>query len=292
MNSATRSRIEAAALQLGYATSGHAPARVGTVAVAVSDINNPFYAKLLHGVQQQLKAVGVAQVLIDTEESGRTEAQLLASMRGSYDGLILSSSRMSDQLLVDLASEVPLVTINRNAPGVASVLIDTAEGSSQAVEHLVSLGHRSIVYASGPSNSWSNSRRWQAILEAAERLGAEATRIGPFPATLAAGPAVADAVLNTGATACIAFNDLLAIGMLNRLRQRGVEVPKDLSIIGCDDIFGADFCAPPLTTVDSPTEHAGRVAATMLLGLDRALPESVTLPANLVIRDSTGVPRG
>ncbi len=63
--------------------------------------------------------------------------------------------------------------------------------------------------------------------------------------------------MHAGATACIAFNDLIAIGMLARLRERGVRVPEDMSIVGCDDIFGADFCNPPLTTMTSPIERAG-----------------------------------
>ncbi len=71
--------------------------------------------------------------------------------------------------------------------------------------------------------------------------------------------------MHSGVTACIAFNDLIAIGMLQRLRERGIRVPEDMSIVGCDDIFGADFCNPPLTTMASPIEQAGRVAVSMLL---------------------------
>jgi LacI family transcriptional regulator, repressor for deo operon, udp, cdd, tsx, nupC, and nupG len=119
-------------------------------------------------------------------------------------------------------------------------------------------------------------------------------------------------VLNSGATACIAYNDLLATGMLRRLRDRGVSVPGDLSIVGCDDIFGSDFCDPPLTTMTAPIEQAGRAAITMLLGLlnplipgvppgDRqisgAVPgqprqqigqRRVMLPTHLTIRSTTG----
>ena len=100
--------------------------------------------------------------------------------------------------------------------------------------------------------------------------------------------------VNAGATACIAFNDLLAIGMLDRLRERGVSVPDDLSIVGCDDIFGADFCHPPLTTLTAPIELAGRTAVSMLLRSPRrprAAPvprRGAMLPTHLTIRSSTG----
>jgi LacI family transcriptional regulator len=99
-------------------------------------------------------------------------------------------------------------------------------------------------------------------------------------------------VLNTGATACVAFNDLLAIGMLGRFAERGVSVPGDISVVGCDDIFGADFCNPPLTTITAPIEQAGRVAVSILLaqlnGTGAAGRHAATLPTHLTIRESSG----
>jgi DNA-binding LacI/PurR family transcriptional regulator len=218
------------------------------------------------------------------------ETQLLHRMRRSLDGAVLTSSRLSERSLVNLAAEFPLVTINRNVPGVPSVMIDTPGGICQAVEHLASLGHRDIVYVSGPEKSWPNEARWHAMRATASRLGIAARRTARFPAVLASGPAAADAVVNTRATACVVFNDLLAIGMLTRLRDRGVRVPADLSIVGCDDIFGADFCYPPLTTLTTPIDRAGRVAVAMLLSrlTQRAARRLVTLPTHLTVRDSTG----
>jgi LacI family transcriptional regulator len=109
------------------------------------------------------------------------------------------------------------------------------------------------------------------------------------------GGAAADAGLGHGATALIAHNDLLAIGVLRRLAERGVAVPADISVVGYDDIFGADFCSPPLTTLAGPLENAGRAVVNVLLGrLDRT-PEShrpparIMLPTHLVIRGSSGV---
>jgi DNA-binding LacI/PurR family transcriptional regulator len=185
------------------------------------------------------------------------------------------------------------VTINRATADAPTVLIDTPGAVVQALEHLSSLGHRTVAYASGPISSWSNHRRWKAIEEAAAKLGMTATRIGPYAPTAFSGAAAADGALSTGATSVIAFNDLLAIGMLDRLRERGVRVPEDVSIVGCDDIFGADFCNPPLTTISSPIEQAGRVAVSMLMaqldpirgGTPRKL---AVMPTHLKIRASTG----
>ena len=294
---ATRERIERVATELNYVPNSQARAlisgRTKTVAVFVSDITNPFYFDIIRGTQQQLKAAGYMQLLVDTEESGELEATMLASLRHSFDGAILTASRLTDAQLATLSAEIPLVAINRAAPGVPTVVVDTPGGINQALEHLASLGHEKVLYVAGPRNSWSNEKRWRAMASAGGRLGLTVSRTAPFTPKTTSGAAAADSLLNSGATACIAFNDLLAIGMLTRLRERGIRVPDDVSIVGCDDIFGADFCNPPLTTMTAPIEQAGRVAVSMLLGGLNPSPatterRSVLLPTHLTIRESTG----
>ena len=297
VNAATRARIEEVARSLDYVPNTQARAltsgRTETIAVLVSDVTNPFYFGLIRGTQQQLKAAGYAHLLIDSENSGDLERQMLIRMRQSIDGAILAASRLSDRALAQLASELPLVAINRTVRGVQNVVIDSPSGIAQAAEHLISLGHREIAYAGGPSNSWANEARWRALSAAASRHGLPVRRLGPFHASRMSGSSAADALLNTGVTACIAFNDLLAIGMLGRLRERGVGVPSQISIVGCDDIFGADFCHPTLTTLTAPIEQAGRVAVSMLLSRLQSLPPGVPsgrvlLPTHLTVRESTG----
>jgi len=297
VNQVTRERIEAAARDLNYVPNPQSRAltsgQTETVAVLVSDITNPFYFPLIRGAQYQLKAAGYAQLLIDTEDSGHLETHLLHKMRLTYDGAILASSRLSERELAAVAEEMPIVTVNRNVRGVQSVVIDSPAGIGQAAEHLISLGHRDIVYAAGPEVSWANEARWRAMKAAMTHHGLVAKKIGPFPAAQVSGSAAGDSLLNTGATACIAFNDLLAIGILIRLQERGVRVPDDVSVVGCDDIFGADFCHPPLTTLTAPIELAGRMAVSMLLtrlteGSTRTARQSVVLPTHLTVRESTG----
>ncbi|MDQ1597292.1 MAG: LacI family transcriptional regulator [Microbacteriaceae bacterium] len=296
VNAVTRKRIEDIAAELGYSR----PARqqppmsgpLKTVAVFVADITNPFYFDVIRGTQQQLKAAGYAQLLVDTEESGELEGDMVTRLRGSFDGAILAASRLSDKELGTLSQSIPLVVINRNVKGVPGIVIDTPTGVVQALEHLVSLGHRDIVYVAGPARSWANEMRWRALRQAAGKHGLEARRIGPFPPDRTAGSAAADAVLNSGATACVAYNDLVAIGMLRRFKERGIDVPGRISVVGCDDIFGADFCHPPLTTLTAPIEQVGRVAVSMLLGTLEQRPGArrtqVVLPTHLTVRESTG----
>jgi LacI family transcriptional regulator, galactose operon repressor len=296
VNAATRERIVAVARELSYVPNTHARAltsgRTETVAVLVSDVTNPFYFGLIRGTQHQLKAAGYAHLLIDTENSGELESHMLSKMRQSIDGAIMATSRLSRRLLAELATELPLVAVNRMVRGVESVVLDSPSGVAQAAEHLISLGHSEIVYMSGPENSWSNEARWRSLVAAAGRHGLPVRRLGPFPAGRMSGSAAADALINTRATACIAFNDLLAIGMLTRLRERGVGVPGEISVVGCDDMFGADFCHPTLTTLAAPIEQAGRVAVSMLLArLHDSAPatrQSAVLPTHLIVRESTG----
>lgn len=297
VNVRTRERIERIASELGYVPNtqarGLTSGRTGAVALLVPDVTNPFYFGIIRGTQFQLKAAGYTQVLVDTEESADVELHALKQMRRSVDGFILAASRLTDQQLTEAVSRHPLVTINRPAADAPTVLLDTPEAMVQAIEHLASLGHRSVAYVSGPTGSWSSHRRWRAIKEACAKRDLSASRIGPYPPKTSSGAVAADAALRTEATAFIAFNDLLAIGMLQRFKARGVRVPEDKSLIGCDDIFGADFCNPPLTTVASPIEQAGRVAVSMLLSQIDPLRghtarHLTVLSTHLQIRASTG----
>lgn len=297
VNFRTRARIEAAAAELKYVPNAQAKAlssgKTKAVAVLVADITNPFFFDIIRGTQLQLKAAGYTQLLVDTEESDEVETNTIEQLLQTADGVILTASRLSDDALAAAAAKMPLVTINRNVPGVPSVLLDTPTATNQALDHLISLGHTRIVFLGGPVTSFSSMRRWEALSAAAQERGVEVVRLGPFAPRTYSGAAAADALVHSGATAGIAFNDLMAIGMLQRLQARGVKVPEDMSIVGCDDIFGADFCSPPLTTVTAPVEQAGRVAVTMLLSQINpalgALPRSQTvLPTHLTIRGSTG----
>ena len=311
VNAATRATVLAAAAELGYQPSPRARAlltgRSLTIVLMVPDITNPFFFDLIRGAQHRAATAGYTQVLVDTEESPDLESAHLATSVKSADGVVLAASRLPDDALAAAAARLPLVLINRTVPRVASVSIDTPRGFAQAVEHLLQLGHRRLVYVSGPRSSASDARRWRALQQAARRTpvstsgvstsgvstsGVSITRVGPFPPTRDAGAAAADAAVATGATGILAFNDLLALGILRRLADRGIRVPGSISLVGCDDVFGADFCAPPLTTIRAPVEAAGRRATELLLEQLRPTrapaPHEDLLTAALVVRGSTG----
>ncbi|MET3707904.1 LacI family DNA-binding transcriptional regulator [Arthrobacter sp. UYEF6] len=301
VNIRTRARREAAAAELNYTPNSQAKAlssgRTGAVGVLVPDITNPFYFDLMRGTQLQLKAAGYTQLLVDTEESDEVEASTMEQLRKSADGIIVAASRLNDESLLAAAAKIPLVAVNRDVAGVPAVVIDTPSATSQALDHLISLGHTRVAYMAVPFTSQSSALRWAALAAAAEERGVDVRRLGPFAPKTQSGAAAADAAVHSGVTACIAFNDLIAIGMLQRLRERGIRVPADISVVGCDDIFGADFSNPPLTTMTSPIEQAGRVAVSMLLAqlnppAGGGSRSRSLMPTHLTVRGSTGAAPG
>ncbi|AZC13238.1 LacI family DNA-binding transcriptional regulator [Microbacterium sp. ABRD28] len=291
INEQTRKRILDAARELGYSVAPRMIERKGLVGLLVPDITNPFYFDIIRSTQEQLRIAGFMQLLIDTGESGRTEAEILAQLSQVVDGVILSATRLDAAALATAADALPLAVINRQQEEIPGVLIDIRTGLTQAVDHLKALGHRTIAFIAGPPGSWQNRWRWKEFEEQVLGQGLTPVLVGPYAPTRTGGAAAADALLVTEATACVAFNDLLAIGILQRLRQRGIRVPEDMSVVGCDDIFGADFSAPPLTTIAGDTKQAGRLAASRLIAtLNGEAPRNGTtlIPTHLLVRESTG----
>jgi len=294
VNARTRDRVLAVATALDY-RPGSPPTSRGTSAVGlfVPDVRNPFYSEILAGLGAQLSAAGYLQFLIDTEESFERENEYLSRIQHVSDGVVMVASRSSNDELRRLAERIPLVTINRPITEIPGVVVDDTLGITEAVEHLVALGHTHICYVAGPATAWADRHRRVAASEATQRLRVKLDIIGPMRPTRAAGVAAADAVAHSGATACIAYNDLLAIGMITRFASRGISVPGEVSVVGCDDIFGADFCDPPLTTIGGDLRAVGSEAGKKLIalmkpGLFDASKEIAAVPAQLLVRGSTG----
>ena len=284
-----RERVQEVAKRLGY-TTARAPVRDTLLALMVSGIGNPYNAALIRGVESQARAADASLIVGDIADGPEVELAHFERLsdRG-VDGIILASSLLPEVELQSVATRAEVVLFNRDVAGFAGVQTDSRDGSRQIVEHLVALGHRSLAYLSGPPALWTDSERWIGLSENAARLGVDIVRLGPFMPTLDQGTAAADVGLGSGATGLVAFNDLLAIGILQRLRRRNVDVPGAISVVGHDDIFGAEFCQPSLTTVHTDAEHAGRTLVDLVLGRIAGRPDTpIVIPGRLVVRESTG----
>jgi DNA-binding LacI/PurR family transcriptional regulator len=289
----TRAHVESVARRLDYQPNRIAQSlpsgRTHMLALLVPDITNPHNFGLIRGAEAQAHAAGYTLVLGDTQESADYEKAHTDRLASAVDGFVLAGSRLPEPEIRRLQKRKPVVLYNRESAGFPSVVTDSVQGSKQIIEHLAALGHRSVAYLAGPRNAWTDGVRRRALTRYAHKAGLEIVVRGPFTPTVEQGSAAADVGLASGATGLVAFNDLLAIGVLRRLEHRGVTVPSEISVVGYDDIFGSDFCHPPLTTVVSPAEQAGRSAIDLLLAAHRGQPDArVVLPTRLHVRDSTG----
>lgn len=261
----------------------------------VPDLGNPYFHAVLKGAQAHAREADYAVFVADGQESAAEEEALIKAMRKQVDGILLCSSRLAPSKLAGLESTPTVVLLNRVVPGLSTVFVDSADGMCQAVEHLASLGHTRCAFVSGPRRSWSNQQRHKGLRSAARRFGIEAVSIGPVAPQFESGVTAVEAVLEAGVTAALAYNDLVAVGILSRMAELGVRVPEEFSVVGFDDIALAAMVTPPLTTVALPTALAGRAAVELLLdGLESAeAPASCVtrqLPARLVVRGSTAPP--
>lgn len=297
VNSATRNRIQDAARRLGYTGPGvgrpRTPAGRGVIGMMVPDIVNPFFPPIIKAAQSRALSKGRAIVLADLDEHPDDELGLARILRERVDGLILVSPRASDEMLAEYADLAPVVFVNRLVEGMPSVVIDNADGMYEAVEHLAALGHTRIGYLNGPRRSWSNRMRRDAVVAAAEKLNVDLQEFGPFEPEVQSGVRAADLVVSAGVTGVIAYDDMIALGVMVRLAERGLRVGPDVSVMGIDDAPMAGMAYPALTTVHVPGSEAGRIAVDTVLGLiDGETNGRLVrrLDTRLVIRSSTQSP--
>jgi DNA-binding LacI/PurR family transcriptional regulator len=291
----TAQRIRTAAEELGYRSISMAHSAAGPrskmIALVIADVANPVYFEMIRGAEAAATDAGYTMLLFNSQESDRRERQALERAMSMVDGIVLSSSRMSDSAIRQMAKQKPTMVMNRAVADVSSVVTDNPRGMRRAAEHLGELGHTELMYLSGPEASWADGMRWRSLREAGMELEIRTRRIGPFHPTLRGG---ADAVTQWAAnpsSAVVAYNDQIAIGFLREAARMGLTVPDDVSVVGFDNTFGAELVTPSLTTVASPLYSLGSTAVNNLLaiagGARSMSGQPVVLPAKLVVRDST-----
>lgn len=287
----TLERVLQAASDLGYATPQAATA-TRTIGVVVPDVANPVYATLLKSIHGQAWHGRHRTVLFDADEDLRREREQIERAR-KLDGMLLCSPRLPDEEVLALVGSTPYVVVNRLLDGAPCVIMDAEHGPTQAVEHLSALGHEHIAYASGPRGSWADGRRSDTIERACERYGIRLTRLSHHAASIQGGHAAAAPAAASGATAVIAYNDLVALGLEAGMSELGHVCPDDISIVGIDDIDLAAAVSPALTTVRMPIERCGALAVDILLQAmaGDAPTEVATLNSQLIVRGSTAAPR-
>ncbi|GGG70992.1 LacI family transcriptional regulator [Kocuria dechangensis] len=296
----TAERVRAVAEELGYRarsvsrSGSERDRRTNMIALVVSDISNPAYFDLIRGAEEAAAEAGYIILLAHTHESDRKEREALERTLPMVDGILLTSSRMSDSSIRMMAKQKPTIIVNRAVKGVASVVPDNPRGMRRAAEHLAGAGRRSILYVAGPEASWADGMRWRALRESAMELELKVQRTGPFEPTSDGGAQAALRWLEHRCPAVILYNDLMALGFLREMRRHGVRVPEDVAVVGFDNIQGLDLVSPSLTSVAAPMQALGATAVTNLLAMTRGASPTASrpmvLPTRLVVRESSALP--
>lgn len=311
VSGATRRRIKAAAQRLGYRPNQVAAAmitgRTRTLGIIVPDIANPFFGELVRAAESAAAARGYTIVICSSELDPALEARYVEVLQDRrVDALLyLAGTDAGNGSLRPLArSGLPLVVLDEalpSAPRTASVLtVDNEEGGRLAARHLLDLGHKELGVITGPAGLPTARARLGGYVEVAAEAGLKPhrRRIRYAAAyTLEAGRSAAADLLarEPDLTGLFCANDLMALGAVGAARELGRDVPRDLSMVGFDDIFVSALVSPPLTTVRQPVVRLGKEAADLAIALieqETAGPERRTLPVALVVRDSTAARRG
>jgi len=298
----TQSRVLHAAALYGYTANAVARSlrqkRTFTIGVIIPEISEGYSTAVLSGIEDELSKDGFFYIVV----SHRHRSELLEGyprmlVSRSVEGIIAVDSA------IDCELPVPVVSVSGHQPrdGVINIELNHDTAAELALSHLRSLGHTSIAFIKGQPFSSDTNCRWRSIVDAAKRLDIQidprlvvqlqSTEPGPVPGT-----EITRTLIQTGLpfTAIFAFNDLSAMGAILALREAGLLVPRDVSVLGFDDVLAASTNSPPLTTIHQPLRAMGRAAASTLLSLirddiPRPRPEVITVHPKLVIRESTGL---
>lgn len=290
----TAERIREVAAELGYhakSISRNLPEQsTHMLALVVSDIANPVFLGMIRGAERTARELGYTLLLVETQENEQYESDLAERLAKVVDGIILGSSRLPDVEIRRLAKQLPMVVVNRQVGQVTSVSSDNLRAVKRAVEHMAELEHASVTYLAGPENSWADGLRWRGLREASLELDIRVRRLGPYVPSIKGGAEAARDWLEHRTTSVLAYNDLMAVGFIRQLALAGVDVPRDVSVIGFDNIAEASLIRPRLTTMAAPQVTLGATAVNHLLRQRRKGAEEsgpVLLPVRLMVREST-----
>ncbi|MDH7638347.1 LacI family DNA-binding transcriptional regulator [Sphingomonas oryzagri] len=300
---ATRARVMKSVEELGYTRNSVAASlrttRTGRIIVTVPDISNPFFSRVIRGVEEAAQKAGYAVLLGDTRNEREREEQYAEMLnRREADGIIFLGHRLPTTLarLLDRdGARAPIVNGCEFTPslGVSSAHIDNAGAAHEVMRTLYEMGHRDIALITGPDDSPLTRDRLIGARKAAEDRGAERPIVESGDFTIESGRRAGMSLLTRDRppTAIFCFSDEMAIGALAAARSAGIACPHTISIVGFDDIQMARYVDPPLATVRQPMAEIGRRTVELLLDIlnDRQdTPVSATLPHQLVVRESLG----
>jgi LacI family transcriptional regulator len=299
----TRAKVLAAIQELNYYQNAQAKGLVTgksrIIGLIVPDITNPFFPELVRGAERNATQQGYDVFLCNTDyDPERTSSLVRRLIEQKVDGAIIMTTEMEYSLVTSLtAKSIPVVLLDW---GITDLLVSNIKenfesGIEEASSHLVELGHRNIAFISGPLKLRTAKTRKEAFVSSIKKyVGSVSEPLiieGDFKiegGELAMSKILA---LPDRPTAVLASNDLMAVGAMRKIKEKGLRIPQDISVIGLDDIFMASTVDPPLTTINLPRYEIGETAWRLLLYSIQHKEEmgrEETVDTRLVVRGTTG----
>ncbi|HTK27644.1 MAG TPA: LacI family DNA-binding transcriptional regulator [Pyrinomonadaceae bacterium] len=301
----TREKVQRAIKKFNYHPNAHAQmlalGRSKIIGLLVSDISNPFFPEIIKSIEAAVFAIGYNLILLNTNyEADRSVEYVRRLIQMKVAGIILMIAEFDEELIEEAKrKKTSIVFHDLGIVGekMSNIILDYAVGIDEAVQHLVSLGHKNIVHIAGAHEIHSARVRREAFLNSMKRHLPEASRPKIYEGDFRfeGGRLAASQILEgkTLPTAVVVANDLMALGAMQEFKAAGLHVPQDISIVGFDDISFASLSEPALTTVCSPRVEIGRRAVeALMLTVDRSHQQGVEIriPTYLIKRDSTAPP--
>ncbi|MDI7277229.1 MAG: LacI family DNA-binding transcriptional regulator [Anaerolineae bacterium] len=298
----TRRRVEAAIAELDYVPNvlarGLRSSRTHTLGLLVTDITNAFWTTVARGAEDAAVRHGYSVFLCNTDEDvAKQEQYLRALLSHRVEGLIIAPASSDRGTLAALErARLPFVIVDRRMPGAAADLVlgDSIGGARQLVEHLLARGHRRIAHLGGPAGVSTADDREQGYRQALAEAGiaADPRLVLRGDYKLESGHRLMGQLLELSPlpTAVFAANNVLAVGALVTLREKGLRVPEDVAVVCFDDLPQASLIDPFLTVAAQPAYEFGTAAVELLLARlanPRRPPQTVVLPVELLVRRSS-----
>ncbi|MEO7029966.1 MAG: LacI family DNA-binding transcriptional regulator [Acidobacteriaceae bacterium] len=300
----TADRVLVAIKELNYHRNVHARrlaiGKSDLFGLVISEITNPFFSEIIRGFQSAAWDRGFDVLLLNTEYSEkRTELIARKLIENDVRGVAIVTSSLDEKIITSLTEKEIGVVLCNGMPAdrfMSNVSIDYEKGLMEAIEHVASLGHRQAAVIAGPPSSRVATKIKQVLEDGLRRRG-----LNPHPVThsdydLEASYRAVQLILSAKQLPSVIFcgSDLLAMGVMNALEEAGIGVPRDISVVGMDNIPFSSLARPPLTTIHVPREQLGTVsfeALDKLLKLKKHKGAEYVLETKLVIRKSTAPAR-
>lgn len=298
-------RVEACAKQLGYRANAMASAlrtqRSRTVGVIVSNLGDPVHPPIVRAIEDRFAEIGYVTIVGNTDNHPLRQAALIERfIQQGVEGLIVATFERNDPgIATCVEANIPLVAVFRDPESefVPSVRVDDAKAMELAVHHLADAGHRHIAHIGGPQNVSTGYHRYRGFRRACKSLasrGIEPVAIFGEAFTVEEGQFACERLLadHANITAIVAGNDMLAVGCLRHMKDRGIVCPNEISVVGMNDMLFMDAINPGLTTICTPTAELGNQASGILIAMIKGQPppvERVVLKPELCLRESVAI---